>query len=301
MNKKTLISYVLAAILVIVIIHYYRAHHAAPTTPKAALPAIKTKPEEAKVAPAAVPNKDRELLATYTAQINAGKDDEGNVYMQRGLLYVKMQQYRDAIADFSSALKIVPDSPSALFNRALAYEAENMLDKALLDLTQAIKIKPNFADAYNARGLIYVEQNDFPNAITDYNNAVALDPKFDEAYFNLGILYTKQKQFKDAKDAFDKAISNNVPAKDATPEDLAISKKRLMQSYLNRANVNLISGDFKAALADATYVVTNDPTSVDALRLRSVIYDKLGDSAAATNDTAAADNLSMQNLLNTKQ
>ena len=299
MNKK--IIYVIGGVLLILVAyHLIKTHHAQAPAKSPAQPATPVKPKEKAVVTAPVESKDQEAIDSYTAKINAGKTENGNEYFQRGLIYLKLQRNHSAIADFTAALKIVPTSPYLLYNRALAYQQDIQLDNAIADLNAAIKAKPDFVEAYNTRGLVYVDQQDFEDALNDYNQAIKLNPKFTQVYFNIGTMYARQKKYDDAKKAFTHAISLYAPAKDATQEELAIVNKQVLEAYLNRANVEMESGDLQAALIDATYVVTNAPHNIDALRLRAAIYDKMGNSAAASDDAATADSIGMQNMLNQK-
>lgn len=244
--------------------------------------------------------QNEKLLDTYSKEITAGNLKDGDSYYQRGLVYLKMRQLRAAINDFSAALRMVPDSANALYSRALAYQQERQFEQALADLNAAIKYKPDFAAAYNLRGLINVEQDNLQDAQADYKNAIKIDPDFDQAYFNLGTLYARQKQYPEAKQAFLTAINVNKPTDAATETDRTVAKSRLSVAYLNLANVEFTMDDLTSALKTASYVIENDPTNVEAYRLRAEIYERKGDTAAAVSDRATADNFSLQNILNTR-
>jgi tetratricopeptide (TPR) repeat protein len=296
MNKKLLIAYILAALIVIYVIYAYSTRHTTkPRTAEAPPPAAPEIPVNQEAA--AARTRNQELIKKYTEQIKNGANIDGDVYYQRGLIYLNMQQYRVAIQDFSNALRLVPDSPSALYARALAYQADDQLERAMADLTAAIKLKVDFAAAYNARAVIYEDQGHVDEAINDYKNAIAINPNFDQAYFNLGVLYEEQKQYSEAEEEFSNAISKNVVASDATPAELADAKKRLLQAYMHRAGVALLANNLSAALTDVNYVIDNDPKNESAYRLRSEIFNKMGNTADSLADTATADNLSMQNML----
>ncbi len=238
-------------------------------------------------------------IQKYTDQIFTAKgQDQANAYYQRGLLYLNTNQFRSAIDDFTNAIKLVDSSANLFYNRALAYDKEDMNNEALSDLGRAIYLNPKMAAAYNVRGLLYVKINNLGLAAKDYQAAIAIDPNYDQAYFNYGTLLVRQNQYKEAVEEFSKAISANVPAKAATPGDVAAAKQRLMQAYLQRATTKAMLGDFKNALVDATYVVTADPKNVDAYKLRAQIYDKMGNNAAAASDNATADGLSIETMMN---
>lgn len=302
MDKKK-IFYVVGAILAVFIVYHviFTGHGTKDDKTKEVPPAptVKHKPAPDEEAPVVL-TEDQKQINEYSDKINAGQTENGNAYFQRGLIYLKTKQNRNAINDFTKALEAVPKSPVVLYNRALAYREEGDLDKAVADLTIAINAKPDFADALNARALIYVDQQDYNSAASDYNDAIKLNPKSSEVYFNLGTLYAREGKADEAIKAFTQAIDLNVPPADATPEQLATSKRNLGQAYLYRADAEMHSGDTKTAMDDANYVVKNYPQSVEALRMRAAIYDKMGNSAAAAADNAAADSLSMQNMMNKK-
>lgn len=301
MNKKLLVAYALAAVLVVYVVHVYRSkNNTAPTATEAVVEgaSVTTTPEvpvnkEAEATRA----HNEELVKKYTEQIAAGKDTDAEGYYQRGLAYMNLEQYRAAIQDFDSSLRIAPESAEALYARALAYQSEKQLDNALTDLNAAIKLKADFAAAYNTRAVIYDEQNKTDEAINDYKNAIAINPNLDQAYYNLGILYEKQKQYTEAEAEYTNAISNNKAAANATAAEIAAAKKRLEQAYVHRSSVYLATNDLSAALKDVNYVIEHDAKNEAAYRLRSEIYNKMGNTADSLADKATADNLSMQNLL----
>ncbi len=322
MNKKIFLILVAAGLFVYLgmrVYHGMKQPHApasartAPVAKHKAVAEDKTKPATtqdkeatamnkaiATAAPVAPSASDQDLIKQYTAQIDAKKDDDGNALYQRGLLYQKLQRCKSAIEDFTMALNIKSGAAPALYARGVCYQQENMSDNAIKDFSQAIKAKPDYAQAYNARGLAFVDTGDIKSALADYNTAIKTNPQYVEAYFNLGTLYERQKQYPEAIKAYTDAITNNVPPKDATPEMIADAKVKLMQSTLRRAIVEMLSNNFKAALQDATYVITYDPKNIDAYKLRAQIYQKFGNNGAALNDTATADALGIQNLANQK-
>lgn len=306
MNKKLLISYIVATCIVVVTVYIYKSHSVTKSELESvAAQNVVTTPQQENMPAVQSPqrsiNENQELINKYTAQINAGEYDGGNTYYRRGLIYHNMQNYKLAIKDFTQALQLNNDSSFALYARALTYKQEGEFDKASNDLNAAIRLKPDFVDAYNLRGAVYEDQGNIENALADYNNAVAINPSFVQAYFNLGVIYAKQKKFTEAKAAFDNAIEHNSPAKDASEETIAVATKNLLQSYFSRAQVNLVTGNLQAAFADVNFVITHDSTNAEAYRLRSIIYDKLGDTASAANDAATADNLVIYNMLEHKR
>ncbi len=232
------------------------------------------------------------LITEYTAQIEAGDIDNGNIYYKRGIEYLNTKQYRSAIYDFTNTLRYTQDSAYPYYNRALAYMALDDYIDALDDLNAALKIKPDFADALNASGLANVELGNFSAALENYEAAIKFAPTLADIYFNKGTLFMRQEQYLEAKEAFQQAIDNNQTAKEPA------AKNKLMQAYLNLARAKFVLQEYESALHDATKAIEINSKSPQALRIRAEIYERMGNSSAAAADLAAADTLDMERLLN---
>jgi lipoprotein NlpI len=81
------------------------------------------------------------------------------------------------------------DRAIAFFNRGIALYAKNDDDHAIADWTQAIKLVPNYSHAYNNRAKAYVAKTDYDHAIADYSEAIKLDPNHMLSYKGRGIAY----------------------------------------------------------------------------------------------------------------
>jgi tetratricopeptide (TPR) repeat protein len=67
-------------------------------------------------------------------------------------------------------------------NRAGAFQLKGEIDRAIADYSEAIKLVPNYGRRYYRRGLAYSQKGDFDRAIADYNTAIRIEPDFAEAY-----------------------------------------------------------------------------------------------------------------------
>jgi tetratricopeptide (TPR) repeat protein len=106
-------------------------------------------------------------------------------YRERGVMYDNTGDHDKAIADCNQAIRIDPNFALAYYSRGNAYSDKGDKDKAIADLTQAIRIDPNMATAYNNRGLAYTNKKDYDRAIADYNQAIRIDPNSADAKNNL--------------------------------------------------------------------------------------------------------------------
>ena len=99
----------------------------------------------------------------------------------RGMEYTTQQQYPEAIADFSEALKLKPDDAGVYERRAYVEMKTNAYDKALADYSEAIKLKPKEVRYYLLRSYIYETKNDIKSSMADTEEALKLDPNNQEA------------------------------------------------------------------------------------------------------------------------
>jgi tetratricopeptide (TPR) repeat protein len=69
-----------------------------------------------------------------------GCDDRA--FNKRGSDYDEQQQYEKAIAKYSRAIQLEPDSSEAHFRRAIAYEEAGRIREAVQDYKKSIKLAP---------------------------------------------------------------------------------------------------------------------------------------------------------------
>ncbi|MBF0494957.1 MAG: tetratricopeptide repeat protein [Deltaproteobacteria bacterium] len=99
---------------------------------------------------------DAESLLLQVARTNP---DSANVYNSLGILYRRQGKYREALAQYRSALKVSPDDENIYFNIGQVFILMKDFDQAKKAFHQALKIHPSFAEAKNMitsldRGLV---------------------------------------------------------------------------------------------------------------------------------------------------
>lgn len=163
-------------------------------------------------------------IKTLNDRIKANPSDADSYFM-RGVNYVTVQDYANALDDFTKAINLRPDFMLAYFCRA------NTLYK-LLDF------KMNNPDANAQKNDIALEKlykHDFDVILNDYNKAIELAPDFAFARFNEGNLLGQEKDFQSAIDSYTEAIK-------AQPD--------FAEAYFNRGLAYLYINDTKRGLAD---------------------------------------------------
>lgn len=124
---------------------------------------------------------------------------------------MSMGDYKGAIEDFSSIIRLQPDYEmlyQAYYGRGYAKFQQGKYKAAKNDFDEAIKIFPNDAQVYFWRAYTkYRLKYRASSEIADYNRAILLKPDYAEAYFNRGQAKIKNNQekggCKDLKEAFD--------------------------------------------------------------------------------------------------
>ena len=76
-----------------------------------------------------------------------------NNYLERGYVNIQSEHYKDAIDNYSRAIKIKPDDENPYHNRGLAFYYLGKYQLAIDDYNRAIKINPDSVLAYYNRGV----------------------------------------------------------------------------------------------------------------------------------------------------
>lgn len=109
------------------------------------------------------------------------RTETAGTHINRGILYLRAENYDKAFDDFQSALKIVPNMPEAYVNRGNVFFHRRDYNAALADYTAAINgnTKQLYAAYYN-RGLVHERMGNKAAAIEDFKQANTLNPSWQE-------------------------------------------------------------------------------------------------------------------------
>ncbi|MDR2494604.1 MAG: tetratricopeptide repeat protein [Spirochaetaceae bacterium] len=112
---------------------------------------------------------------------------DANALSNQGTEHYNREEYDEAIAAFTAALRIDPNHANAkgnlataYNNRGVAYANRGDYDRALADYTAALRIDPNHAAAYSNRGVAYANRGDYDRALADFTAALRIDPNHAE-------------------------------------------------------------------------------------------------------------------------
>jgi tetratricopeptide (TPR) repeat protein/predicted aspartyl protease len=71
----------------------------------------------------------------------------------RGLVLLRMGNYRESIADYDASLKLNPQNPWSLYGRGIDELREKKVSEGQADIVRAEALSPHIADEFNRRGI----------------------------------------------------------------------------------------------------------------------------------------------------
>ena len=145
------------------------------------------------------------------------KHENAKLRFLRGLDFYLVQDFENAISDYTASITADEFFMPAYFDRAIArykqleyQKAEGDIEKesgkgfslgatsvvksadyelVKSDWDQVIKLAPDFAYAYYNRANLFAMLGDYKAAIVDYNKVIELDANFADAYYNRGLTH----------------------------------------------------------------------------------------------------------------
>lgn len=108
-------------------------------------------------------------------------DDNFDSIKNRGNDNFKAKNFKAAIEDYSDAIRIREDEPTAYSNRAQCYLYMQQYFDALRDCDTAIKLNPSFTKAYYRRAIALKNLHRYCRALEDFEKVAELDPTFKAA------------------------------------------------------------------------------------------------------------------------
>src|SRR5262245_3265628 len=155
------------------------------------------------------------LWLLYLGGWGVGEAEQKNKalsYFLRANARAEQGDLNQAIAEFTEALRIDPQSAAAYHNRGVAYARKGDHDRAIADFTKALRFDPDDAVTYRCRGRAYRILEQYDRALADYNQALGLDPKNARAHRERGAVLT-------SKGAYDRAIDDLKETLRLDPDD----------------------------------------------------------------------------------
>lgn len=173
---------------------------------------------------------------------------KGSAYTSRGDLYRIQSNFEAALADYSAAIRLTPDDPTAYYGRGIIYFVQDEYEKAHKDMTQLASIAPDVPTTYYFLGLLNNQLKKYPDAVKQFDAYIKVVPNDPDAYAGRAKAYLEQQQYKQALSDLNQAIK---------------IKSNTAEFYLQRGLVQQKLGDEQASASDyLTWIQAN--INVDA-------------------------------------
>ncbi len=183
----------------------------------------------------------QELLSE--ALKTSSKDKLWGIHYNKALKYKTHGEYKKAIAEFTTAIKLNPDCYQCYGSRGNAYTLLGNEKNALADLNKALNMTPNKEDYY-ARFYVFRNMLNQPDkALNDLKASIALDKAYIPPYYSMIILLVDQKNLQEAHKYLNeyKALINqkNIPEYNRylMASTYYYSRERNMSSYFKDVNI----------------------------------------------------------------
>jgi tetratricopeptide (TPR) repeat protein len=116
----------------------------------------------------------------------------GHQFLKKVQLEKNEYELERAIADFSEAIAIDPETVGCFTCRCAARLLAGQFVEALEDCNQALRRKPNYGAALQNRGFVNIKLELFDFAIDDFNAGLKLSPTDPEMLYGRGLARQKK-------------------------------------------------------------------------------------------------------------
>ena len=134
-------------------------------------------------------NTSKKTTTTYSSSTRSSNPKTAQGFFQRGNLKTQNKEYRQAIEDFTEAIRLDPKFVDAYLKRCEMRYKMGDNQGVLDDCYQVFSINPNVAKAHYYQGRARYSLGYTEPAIKSYNIAIAHDGNYPQAYYYRGIAH----------------------------------------------------------------------------------------------------------------
>jgi tetratricopeptide (TPR) repeat protein len=214
----------------------------------------------------------KQAIIWYDSAINT-QPQEADYYVNRGLARKLSGDHDGAISDYRAALKLNPSHELAL-NNLLSSQEKTAAGASRMD--ELIEANPSLPYPYAERAFERMETKNWKGALEDYNKAIEIDSTNEEYVLNRGLVKEKLKDFAGAYEDYSKAI---------------VFKPDYEKAWLNRGNLLSRQNKLKEAIEDYTIAIFYFSEFAAAYYNRGIAYHRLKQDDKACSDIRKAETL----------
>ncbi|MGO9914166.1 MAG: tetratricopeptide repeat protein [Isosphaeraceae bacterium] len=162
----------------------------------------------------------------------------------RGRAHLVKEEFDDAIADFTDAVRLDPAHAPAYVARAEAWARKHYRDRELADITTAVKLDPRNTAYRVARGQSCSVQGRHEEAMADFNAALGMEPENPALWVARGNEWRRDLKLDEALADYTRAIQ---------------LKPDFTLAYISRGQTWRQRRDFGRAIQEFAEVVRREP------------------------------------------
>lgn len=200
---------------------------------------------------------------------------------------LQIQTHFRSIDNYSKKIYGNPNDASLYFGRGIDYMLVQDYVNALQDIQKTIELKPDMMIGYLARAVIRAKQLEF-DPVTQSQDQLSVDagtgiqlPSRDER-FNVSTL-PKLPEVSKRKIEYDAILKDYERILEMNPD--------FYYAYYNRAEILSIEKDFRAAINDYTEALKREPNMAEAYFNRGLAKLSIGESVSGLDDLRKAGEL----------
>jgi len=150
-----------------------------------------------------------QAIAIYSQAIKLDSTN-AEFYYKRGFAYFYAAQYLQALPDFSQASILFPDHPDIYFMKARIESLMGDYDAAIYDYAKVIDLDSNYVQAYVHRAYAFLSTKQNTAAFIFFTKAINKDPNQPaDVYYARGYTYQESGAYWQALEDYKKAIELN--------------------------------------------------------------------------------------------
>jgi tetratricopeptide (TPR) repeat protein len=234
--------------------------------------------------------------------ISSAFSQNAKKFFKSGQDFYEASNYKDAIAQFTSAINMSPEFEEAYQMRGLAYQLLNDHQKAADDFNRAVIFNPNDEVLLTHLGKSYNALKHYKEAINVLNKATFINRKFLPAYQEKIIAMIALDKAFDALKVSDTTLALEASALNYYLQGVVTEKlnstqkaewafgksikedKKYIDSYIALANLQVTLNKPDEAMINCNEALKIDPASRGGLLARSRVFIKKQDFQNAIND-----------------
>lgn len=199
-------------------------------------------------------------------------------WVNRGIVKQSSRDTLAAVKDFKSALQIDSEHALANHNLALLGGPDGREKETEKKLTEAIEKNPNLVYSYEERGFVRMKARNWKGALADFNQAIFLDANEPDNWLHRGIVKEKIKDMQGALADYTQAIK---------------LKSDYERAWMNRGNLLSKIERLNEAIEDYTIAITLYPEYGLAYYNRALAFHRTGLLKKACADLLKAQSLNV--------